>query len=205
MTDKKDIVQAGHTGDGAGTEIVPDRISATEKQSEDIAEKTSADWSVDLNEEEEPNSSLAGIKKEPEKEIPFAGFWLRFWAYLIDLLIVWSIGGIVFRPILKAFGLADDTSFFSPLTIGAAVIFYGYFVLMTKFLRQTLGKMILGIEVISLKEEKLSWGTVLFRELVGRYISKTISIAYLLVGILPKKQGLHDIFADTSVVVTNRM
>jgi uncharacterized RDD family membrane protein YckC len=53
---------------------------------------------------------------------------------------------------------------------------------------------------LSSKEETLNWGTVLFRELIGRYISKTIWIGYIIVAFTPKKQGLHDIFADTQVI-----
>lgn len=71
---------------------------------------------------------------------------------------------------------------------------------MTKYFNQTLGKMIFGIKVTSLKEENLNWGTILFRELIGRYISKTIWISYIIVALTPKKQGLHDIFADTQVI-----
>ena len=64
--------------------------------------------------------------------------------------------------------------------------------------------MIFGLKVVTLKEEKMTWGTLIFREFIGRFISKTTVIGYLLVGILPKKQGLHDIFADTSVVLIKR-
>ena len=60
---------------------------------------------------------------------------------------------------------------FAPISIASAVIFYLYFVLMTKFLRQTLGKMVFGLKVVDLKKNGLSWGTVLFREWIGRFIS----------------------------------
>ena len=74
--------------------------------------------------------------------------------------------------------------------------------MMTKYLGQTLGKMVLGLKVVSLKEESLSWGTVFFREVIGRFIVRTLmfGFTYILVGVLPKKQGLHDIFSDTSVI-----
>ena len=130
----------------------------------------------------------------------FAGFWMRFWAYLIDLVVIGSIGRIVLKPVLRIMGVEDSSSFFSPLAIGSAILFYLYFVLMTKYLGQTLGKMALGLKVISLKEARLSWGTVIFRELIGRFINRTILLLYILVGFLPKHQGLHDIFADTAVI-----
>lgn len=131
----------------------------------------------------------------------FAGFWMRFWAYLLDLLVIGSIDRILINPIFCAIGLdLHSADFFAPITIATALTFYGYFVLMTKFYGQTLGKMIFGLRVISLHGEKLTWSTVLFREWVGRFISAFIFILYVLVAFLPKKQGIHDLFADTSVV-----
>ena len=55
-------------------------------------------------------------------------------------------------------------------------------------------------KVISLKEEKLDWATIIFREFIGRYISKTIVILYLVAAFTPKKQALHDLFSDTLVI-----
>lgn len=138
-----------------------------------------------------------------EPEIPYAGFWMRFWAYLADLVIIGSINRIVVHPIFKALDLSDR-GWFSPEAIFTAVIFYLYFTLMTKYFRQTLGKMIFGLKVVSLKEGTLSWGTILFREFIGRFISKTTFVGYIIIGFLPKKQGLHDIFADTSVILERR-
>lgn len=137
--------------------------------------------------------------------IHYAGFWMRFWAYLADLIIIGSLTRIFVSSTFKALGGGYvDYSFFSPATILEVTFFYLYFVLMTRYFGQTLGKMIFGLRVISLKDDKLTWGTLIFREFIGRFISKFTSIGYILVGILPKKQGLHDIFADTTVVMIRR-
>ena len=71
---------------------------------------------------------------------------------------------------------------------------------MTKYFQQTVGKMIMGIKVISQQEEQLTWNTIIFREVIGRFISKTLLIPYLFVVFMPKKESLHDLFADTYVV-----
>lgn len=71
---------------------------------------------------------------------------------------------------------------------------------MTKFFGQTLGKMVFGLKVIPLNDERLSWSTVIFREWIGRYISATIWILYVIAAFTPKKQALHDMFADTAVI-----
>ena len=144
------------------------------------------------------------VKEVETAPLQFAGFWMRFWAYLADLVVIGSLNRILIHPI---FSLIDSDSTFSILIaemIMTGIVYFAYFVLMTKFFSQTLGKMIFGLKVVTLKEEKMTWGTLIFREFIGRFISKTTVIGYLLVGILPKKQGLHDIFADTSVVLTKR-
>lgn len=151
------------------------------------------------------NTELLDKPVEKQKTMDYnhlqAGFWIRLWAYLIDLLVIGSVNRIVIYPLFDLIGLNNNNSFlFSPVSIATAVIFFAYFVLMTKYFNQTLGKMIFGIKVISIKEETISWGTILFRELIGRYISKTIWIGYIIVAFTPKKQGLHDIFSDTQVI-----
>lgn len=134
-------------------------------------------------------------------EYRYAGFWMRFWAYLLDLLVIASLNGILVYPIFRALDIKiSDPSIFAPVSILTAVIFYGYFVLMTKFFRQTLGKMVFGLKVISLDDKKLSWSTIMFREWIGRFISGSILILYIVVAFLPKRQGIHDLFADTTVV-----
>lgn len=141
----------------------------------------------------------------PASYVEYAGFWMRFWAYLLDLIIIFSINGILVKPIFRAVGIPIISSeFFSAYSIATAIVFYAYFILMTKFYRQTLGKMVFGLKVIPLKGENLSWGTIIFREGVGRYISATFTILYTIIAFTPKKQGLHDIFAETSVIHERR-
>ncbi|MFD2446340.1 RDD family protein [Bacillus sp. CGMCC 1.16607] len=126
---------------------------------------------------------------------------MRFWAYLLDLIVVGSIDRLIVKPVFRILDIPIwESDLFAPITIATAITFYVYFVLMTKFFQQTLGKMVFGLKVVGLEEEKLSWKTILFREWIGRFISSTIIIGYIIIGFLPKKQGLHDIFSDTSVV-----
>lgn len=60
--------------------------------------------------------------------------------------------------------------------------------------------MVFGLRVISLKHDNLTWSDVLFREWIGRIINNIVMPLYILVVILPDNQGLHDYFADTTVV-----
>ncbi|MEY9978115.1 RDD family protein [Lysinibacillus sp. RC79] len=130
-----------------------------------------------------------------------AGFWIRFWAFLLDGFVITAIGGILVNPIFYLMDWSlSETVWYAPISIISAIFYYSYFVLMTKFFGQTLGKMIFGLRVISLKHEKLTWSDVLFRDWIGRIINSIFMPLYILVAILPNNQGLHDFFADTTVV-----
>ncbi|KGR84134.1 RDD family protein [Lysinibacillus boronitolerans] len=130
-----------------------------------------------------------------------AGFWVRFWAFLLDGFIISAIGGILVNPIfyLMDWSLSDSV-WYAPISIITAIFYYSYFVLMTKYFGQTLGKMVFGLRVISLKHDQLTWSDVLFRDWIGRIINNIFMPLYILVVILPENQGLHDYFADTTVV-----
>ncbi|WP_449621489.1 RDD family protein [Robertmurraya sp. Marseille-Q9965] len=146
----------------------------------------------------EQETSLQLSQKD---DLKYAGFWMRFWAYLLDLVVIGSVNRLLINPTFRALDLdLSAFSIFAPVTIATAITFYAYFVLMTKYFGQTLGKMVFGLKVVPLKGNRLSWGTILFREWIGRFISTTVWISYAIVAFLPKKQGLHDLFSDTSVV-----
>src|SRR3954452_20687728 len=116
----------------------------------------------------EPENSI----NDDQPDYKFAGFWMRFWAYLLDIVVIGSIDRIIVYPIFRMFDLSlSEVNMFAPLSIITAIVFYGYFVLMTKYLGQTLGKMVFGLKVVSLNDEKLNWSTIMFREWIGRFIS----------------------------------
>jgi uncharacterized RDD family membrane protein YckC len=135
-------------------------------------------------------------------ELKAAGFWIRFWAYFSDLLILSSIGMLLIKPIFRLFSLEiNDPTWYAPFTLITSILFYAYFVLMTKFFNQTIGKMIFGIRVISKENGNLTWSTILFREWIGRIISVIpLNLPYLAVAFTEKNQAIHDMIADTFVV-----
>lgn len=151
---------------------------------------------------EQSNSQQVMMKRTDSFEHKPAGFWIRFWAYIVDMLILSSIGMLLIKPIFRLLSLElNDSTWYAPITLITALLFYAYFVLMTKFLSQTVGKMIFGIKVISKDKKSLSWGTVLFREWIGRLISVIpLNLPYLAVAFTPKKQAIHDMIADTLVI-----
>ena len=134
-----------------------------EKRSETTYEKVESESIAEHGETSfvgnEPDSD-DGVKGLDYK---YAGFWMRFWAYLLDIIIIGSIDRILVYPIFRLFDWPlGSVGMFAPVSIITAIIFYAYFVLMTKYLGQTLGKMVFGLKVISLTGTKA--------ELVNGYV-----------------------------------
>ncbi|GIM44478.1 hypothetical protein DNHGIG_00270 [Collibacillus ludicampi] len=139
----------------------------------------------------------------------YAGFWLRFVAYLIDAILLWVCSFILsFIFGVSAIGMAalthDPNTTLGPLMLYEWILFVGtwlYFALMESSTKQgTLGKMALGLRVTELNGQRITFGRA-----TGRYFAKIISsilflIGYLLAGWTKKKQGLHDMIAGTLVV-----
>lgn len=136
----------------------------------------------------------------------YAGFWIRVISFFIDLLCISSINQLTLGILSKLDMIHTSDSYLSIYGFSSLILYLAYFVLLTKLNHgQTIGKMIFGIRVVSLDEEKLSWPTVLVREGACRFILK---FPLLFVGYLPsmfniKKQHIGDYFSNTSVVTLN--
>lgn len=138
-----------------------------------------------------------------EEAIPkqyFAGFWIRFLAYLVDLVAIAALKGIIVNPIFRVSGMGMDDGFFTFYWSITTIIFLAYFILLTRFFGQTLGKMLFGLRVVKLDGGKLTWLTVLFREGAMSFVLKTIWPLYVICAFTPNKQGIADFFESTSVV-----
>ncbi|MCJ1779640.1 RDD family protein [Mammaliicoccus sciuri] len=141
------------------------------------------------------------------KSIVFAGFWVRFLAYIIDILALAGFKGIVLSPIFALTDINDSylwVPYFSVENMASALLFYLYFVLMTYYFKATLGKMILGLSVYREDAQPLKLKDVLFREWIGRIISGALlGIPYIVVAFTKKHKGIHDYFGET-VVLKNK-
>jgi len=136
----------------------------------------------------------------------FSGFWIRFFAYLLDLICISAITGILLGLPANLIGLTKSSELVSVYGFLTLLIYLAYFILMTKMNHgQTIGKMAFGIRVVCFKEEELSWQTVLIREGACRFILRGsfFMIGYLITIFTPNKQHIGDYFSDTSVVTLN--
>lgn len=131
----------------------------------------------------------------------FAGFWLRIIAYAIDGMILWGIKRILLNPLSALLHFPVEKHFPSYYSALALIVTLAYFVLLTRLCEgQTLGKMIVGVRVISLKNDKLSWEDVFVREAAMRAVQIIIWPLYLLIPFSERHQSIADLFSDTGVV-----
>ena len=161
------------------------------------------------NESKESNSEETQLEVQNEEssavqEHEYAGFWMRFWAYIVDVIIVFSINGILLSPLLfMNDGYPIEIGIWTLSGILSGIVYYLYFLIMTKTVRQTLGKMIFGLEVIRENDEDLTWLDLFFREVVGRFLHNVffiLKLLYLVVAFSKEKQGIHDMIGNTRVV-----
>jgi uncharacterized RDD family membrane protein YckC len=149
----------------------------------------------------------------------YAGFWRRFVAIFIDIIIIGALQFVVIAPILAAIGIgvsnssAMDTAdpmamvatiaaVFSTVGIIGQVVQILYFTLMESSKYQaTIGKLALGLIVTDMNGGKLDFVKALIRN-VSKIVSGIIlAIGYIMAAFTEKKQALHDIIAGTLVVI----
>lgn len=142
----------------------------------------------------------------------YAGFWVRTAAYLIDSAIIF-LGLLAVRLILilpdLVFGNAFNRSILFTYSMKDIIIYLCgalYFVLCTYYKGTTIGKKMMNLQVINADgTTQLSFINVLYRETVGRFLSKILLCAgYIVIGFDSEKRGFHDMLCDTRVVFVCR-
>jgi uncharacterized RDD family membrane protein YckC len=141
----------------------------------------------------------------------YAGFWLRFLAFILDWIITTVGSAIVVGIVGGALGLGiwsagassqgiPEFAYFIGRLLGTATTWLYYALMESSTHQATLGKMAVGIRVTDLENNRISFGRA-----TGRYFSKFISLiiacaGFIMAGFTDRKQGLHDIIASTLVV-----
>lgn len=143
--------------------------------------------------------------------LQYAGFWLRFVAWILDIIVVNVAGLIVGLIVGFAIGLAMASSGSGTQQIEkvaggvgqllSIVIAWLYWAIMESSPTQaTLGKMALGLKVTDVDVQRLSFGRA-----TGRYFAKILSalilfFGFFMAGWTERKQALHDLIANTLVI-----
>jgi uncharacterized RDD family membrane protein YckC len=149
------------------------------------------------------------------RPVAYAGFWLRFVAWIIDRIVLQFAGSIITLPFAASMGIRElmrthpsSPEDFIPLFesmrkafLIILVLEWLYYALLESSAWQaTLGKKALGLEVTDLAGARVTFGRATGRYF-ARYISFfTIGIGYIMAGFTQKKQALHDMIAGTLVI-----
>lgn len=147
------------------------------------------------------HTSVSVPSKAASQALELARFGSRFWALLFDVWLLWFWAQPVGRLIGNAFG---DPEILGPLNLTTAIVLlaaWAYFVIATALTGGTLGKRALRLCVVSDDYQRPGWGTVFYREVVGRILSgSSLFIGYLWAAFDKNKQAWHDKVADTYVM-----
>ena len=119
----------------------------------------------------------------------YGGFWKRVLAWFIDGMVVGAAIGLV-TAVTFGFGI-----------IVLLVAHWLYEAFMTSSAWQaTVGKRALGMVVTDLDGHGISFGRATGRHFAKLISGMTLGIGFLIVAFTTRKQGLHDMIADTIVV-----
>jgi uncharacterized RDD family membrane protein YckC len=171
-----------------------------------------------------PAGGIPSFASAPPMAVPFpspyAGFWLRVVAHIIDSLIAGVVIGIFFLLGLAFVGIGSLTEMFRGMEnsaaappvafilmmvfIGIAALFAGwiYYAYMESSPNQgTLGKMALGLIVTDLQGRRVTFGRA-----SGRFFARIVTgmiplgIGFMMAGFTERKQALHDMIAGCLVL-----
>jgi uncharacterized RDD family membrane protein YckC len=141
----------------------------------------------------------------------YAGFWRRVWAGLFDIslefivaLLLTLLVDIIAKTVGRSMGIAPESTaylagitFIVVLTVGAWL--YCAFSESSRY-RATLGKRLVGLEVVNTKGGKLSFGQASVRHLLKFLSLFTAGIGFMMAGWTKRRQALHDMPNDCLVV-----
>jgi uncharacterized RDD family membrane protein YckC len=138
---------------------------------------------------------------------PYAGFWRRLAALLIDtaiLAVLWFLTFAIFILMFHIFTHTQPSEAITGPVLGLLLVtfFCLYFPLFESSKKQaTLGKMALGVAVTGLDGKRISFWRALARTLAKILSGLPFYLGYLLAAFTEKKQALHDLIASTLVVL----
>ena len=154
----------------------------------------------------------------PPPEQTYAGFWIRFLAWVIDSIVVGFAYGLPLSLLFPQHGLSTCPQFASAgMCVSTAHYYLAattwpdfaltglYFVLMWWLIGGTLGQHVLGLRVV----DAASGARISVLQSIGRFFGYLLSIWVLCLGLIwvgvdTYKQGWHDKLAHTYVLRQHR-
>jgi uncharacterized RDD family membrane protein YckC len=150
----------------------------------------------------EPRRQFPRVERLPTSTVvghPYAGFWRRLAAYLIDGLVL-GVVQVTLAVIVQTFAPNDLRAQANIAPVGLLLAWAYFSLLESSPAQATLGKIALDIYVTDRNGDPID-----FRRASIRYWAKVLSILTLMLGCLmaaftPGKRALHDYLAGTLVL-----
>lgn len=169
----------------------------------------------DLLAEDPAKSSRANQLSPSSTSLPsqlvYAGFWARVWAGTIDICLE-AAGALILTLVidvfLRRFGRFLGLSpFVSKVTTGIAFILilsvgswlYCAFAESSSW-RATIGKRVLGLQVVTSEGGRISFGQATIRHLMKFLSLFCLTVGFMMSGWTKRRQALHDIPCDCLVI-----
>ena len=141
----------------------------------------------------------AWADEEVVAEPRYAGFWIRFVAYVIDAIVVGIVGGLL----LVVTGQIDVDSGRARGNDGSGLLVMTvYFVICWALWQRTLGYRALGLRLVKTDGSPVTWGTAIIRGLMFIVSFIPLGLGLVWAGFNREKQGWHDKVAGTWVIRT---
>jgi uncharacterized RDD family membrane protein YckC len=146
-------------------------------------------------------------------EVRYAGFWIRVLAGILDMMIIIAIYGILLAIGLGIVIIFQGLDFKHPVdenvmigliivgVITTNLVYYLYFaILESSSWQATIGMRICRLKITNFAFQRIGFWRAFGRELFTIISGFILYIGYFMIAFTKKKQGLHDIIADTYVI-----
>jgi uncharacterized RDD family membrane protein YckC len=123
-----------------------------------------------------------------------SGFWIRYAACCLDLAVIW--GGVTLLIVV-----ARWLNTYLPRELCFLLVAVSYYVGLTAYTGQTLGKRACGLRVVAKHHGSLRISRAALRETLGKLLSGIpFLLGFVWVGLSKSKRGWHDYVAGTQVI-----
>jgi uncharacterized RDD family membrane protein YckC len=129
----------------------------------------------------------------------YAGFWLRFAAYLIDSMVLFVIQMVLAAAVILI-DPGDLRAFLNVAPVGWALTWAYFAVLESSPLQGTVGKHALGLYVADVHGDPIGLGRASARYWLKLLSSLLLMVGWIMAAFTPRKQALHDLMARTLVL-----
>lgn len=140
------------------------------------------------------------MEENPSRSYLKGTFWERLIALIIDELILLIPGLMIIIILIAVFPRLRDLGQIIFSLVGVV-----YNIWLVNWKGATWGKKVMKLKVVSTSYEQSSFGKILLRESIGKWLSSLLNLGYLWMIVDKKGQTFHDKMAKTFVVKVDQI